>query len=53
MYLKAWLIALSGLVLSFLGLLVFGLGFLVTSVWFWQVAAFGFATTFVEKHDLS
>ena len=33
-YWHAWGIALAALVLSFLGLLVFGVGFLFTSVWF-------------------
>ena len=45
-YWHAWLIALAALCCSFVGLLAFGVGFLVTSVWFWQVAGFGFATAF-------
>lgn len=52
-YWHAWLIALSALLLSFAGLLVFGLGFLVTSVWFWQVAGFSFATQFTRVFELS
>lgn len=51
-YWKAWLIALSALLLSFTGLLFFGVGFLVTSVWFWQVAGFSFATVFTQKFKL-
>jgi hypothetical protein len=27
-------------------------GFLFTSVWFWQVAAFCFATVFTQRFDL-
>lgn len=45
-YWHAWAIALSALALSFLGLLAAGVGFLVSSVWFWQVAGFGFARVF-------
>jgi len=48
-YWHAWGIALAALGCSFLGLLGFGVGFLVTSVWFWQVAGFGFATVFSGK----
>lgn len=50
-YWHAWGIALSALALSFVGLFSLGIGFLVTSVWFWQVAGFSFATvsTPVEK----
>lgn len=51
-YWHAWGIALTALALSFLGLL-FGLGFLVTSVWFWQVAGFSFATVFTERFQLT
>jgi hypothetical protein len=52
-YWKAWGIALCAMALSFLGLLAFGVGFLVTSVWFWQVAGFSFATVFTQKFRLS
>ncbi|WP_437682530.1 hypothetical protein [Sorangium sp. So ce131] len=51
-YWKAWGIALAGLALSFTGLLALGVGFLVTSVWFWQVAGFSFATVFTRRFDL-
>lgn len=52
MYLRAWSIALLALVLSFTGLLAFGVGFAFTSVWFWQVAAISFARVFCEQHRL-
>ncbi|MAS94967.1 MAG: hypothetical protein CMO55_17355 [Verrucomicrobiales bacterium] len=51
-YWHAWGIALAALACSFSGLLVFGVGFLVTSVWFWQVAGFSFATVFSERFRL-
>ncbi|HEU4556246.1 MAG TPA: DUF4013 domain-containing protein [Longimicrobium sp.] len=49
-YWHAWAIALAALALSFLGLLAFGVGFLVTSVWFWQVAGFSFARVFSQRY---
>ena len=51
-YWRAWAIALSALFCSFLGLAVFGIGFLFTSVWFWQVAGFSFATVFTDVFRL-
>jgi hypothetical protein len=51
-YWHAWLIALAALGVSFLGLLGLGVGFLVTSVWFWQVAGFSFATVFSQRFGL-
>jgi hypothetical protein len=45
-YLRAWAIALCALATSLVGLLALGVGFLVTSVWFWQVAGFAFASVF-------
>ena len=51
-YWKAWSIVFPTMLLSFLGLLLFGFGFLFTSVWFWQVAAFSFATVFTQHFDL-
>ena len=48
-YWHAWSIALAALALSFVGLLAFGVGFFVTSVWFWQVAGFSFATVFSQR----
>lgn len=52
-YWRAWGIALVALALSFLGLLALGVGFLVTSVWFWQVAGYSFATVFSAKFKLT
>jgi len=51
-YWHAWGIALLALALSLLGLLAFGVGFLITSVWFWQVAGFSFATVFTQEFRL-
>ncbi len=48
-YWRAWAVALAALVLSFAGLLALGVGFLVTSVWFWQVAGFSFASVFARQ----
>jgi hypothetical protein len=53
LYWKAWAIALSALALSFLGLLGLGIGFLATSVWFWQVAGFSFASAYTERFALA
>lgn len=51
-YWQAWGIALQALAISFLGLPL-GLGFFASSVWFWQVAGFSFATCFTQKFRLS
>jgi hypothetical protein len=51
-YWHAWGIALAALACSFLGLAAFGIGFLITSVWFWQVAGFSFATVFTYTFRL-
>jgi hypothetical protein len=51
-YMKVWLIVLLTMLLSFAGLLAFGVGFLFTSVWFWQAAGFSFATCFTQRFDL-
>jgi uncharacterized protein DUF4013 len=51
-YWRAWGIALAALALSFVGLLALGVGFLATSVWFWQVAGFSFATVFSRRFGL-
>lgn len=49
-YWRAWAISLAALALSFAGLLALGVGFLVTSVWFWQVAGFSFARVFSQRY---
>lgn len=51
-YWHAWGIALAAMALSFTGLLAFGIGFLVTSVWFWQVAGYAFANVFSRRFGL-
>lgn len=51
-YWRAWSIVLAAMALSFVGLLGLGVGFVFTSVWFWQVAAFSFATVFTQRFDL-
>jgi hypothetical protein len=51
-YWHAWSIVLAALAFSFVGLLAFGVGFFVTSVWFWQVAGFSFATVFSQRFAL-
>ena len=51
-YWRAWSIVVPTMLLSFVGLLGFGIGFLWTSVWFWQVAAFCFATVFTQRFEL-
>lgn len=51
-YWHAWAIALSAMILSFGGLF-FGLGFLVSSCWFWQVAGFSFASVFTNRYRLA
>ena len=40
------------MLVSFLGLLGTGVGFLFSSVWFWQRAAFSFANVFTQRFDL-
>lgn len=52
-YWKAWGIALQAMLLSFLGLALLGIGFLYSSVWFWQVAGFSFGTVFSQKFGLA
>ncbi len=48
-YWRAWGIVCVALTGSFLGLLGAGVGFLFTSVWFWQSAGFSFATVFTKQ----
>jgi hypothetical protein len=52
-YWRAWAISLAALLLSLSGLLVFGVGFLFTSVWFWQVAGYSFSHVFTNRFALS
>jgi hypothetical protein len=42
-YLRAWAVGLSAIALSPLGLLAFGAGFLLTSVWAWSVVGYAFS----------
>ncbi|WP_442886964.1 hypothetical protein [Congregicoccus parvus] len=51
-YWHAWGITLLALASSFVGLAAFGMGFLISSVWFWQVAGFSFATVFTNAFAL-
>ena len=51
-YWRAWAIAVTALLLSFAGLLGLGVFFFATSVWFWQVAGFSFATVFSQHYAL-
>lgn len=51
-YWKAWFIVSVMLAASFLGLIAGGLGFLYTSVWFWQSAGFSFATVFTQEFKI-
>ena len=51
-YWRTWGVVLCAMFLSFAGLLALGVGFCFTSVWFWQVAAFSFATVFTQRFDL-
>ncbi|MFN0200625.1 MAG: hypothetical protein ACKVTZ_03855 [Bacteroidia bacterium] len=52
-YWRAWAFVLSAMAISFLGLLGFGLGFLITSVWFWQVAAYSFTSAYLKSKALA
>lgn len=49
LYLKAWGIGLSAILLSFLGLLVLGVGFFFTSVWAWQVVGYAFSLALIPN----
>ncbi|MBG6135971.1 hypothetical protein [Longispora fulva] len=48
-YWRAWAIALPALAASLLGLPAGGIGFTITSVWFWHVAGFSFATAMTTR----
>jgi hypothetical protein len=51
-YWKVWAIGLTAFLLSFLGLAALGVGFVFSSVWFWQVAGFSFALAFSKRFAL-
>jgi len=51
-YNKAWAIGFVASGLSLVGLLFAGIGFAWTSVWFWQVAAYCFSSSFVQSNAL-
>jgi hypothetical protein len=44
-YLRAWVIAISAIALSSLGVLAIGIGFAFTSVWAWSVVGYAFSMT--------
>lgn len=46
-YLRAWLIGASAILLSTLGVVGFGIGFLYTSVWAWSVVGYAFSRSLV------
>ena len=48
-YLKAWLIALSAIILSLAGLLFLGVGFLFSSVWAWSVVGYAFSCALLTQ----
>jgi len=52
-YWRAWMKTFAALTISFVGLLALGVGFLVTSVWFWQAAGFSFASVFTQRFALT
>jgi hypothetical protein len=50
-YLRAWVIALVSIVLSFAGLLGLLIGFLYTSVWAWEVVGYAFTVAMYAPVD--
>lgn len=48
-YLLAWWIASLAILLSFLGLLALGVGFLFTSVWAWDVVGYAFTVAMYSR----
>lgn len=52
LYLKAWLIALASIVISFLGLLLFIVGFFFTSVWAWEVVGYAFTVAMYSQPQM-
>jgi len=50
-YLFAWWIAILSILLSFLGILAAGVGFLFTSVWAWDVVGYAFTVAMYSKGE--
>lgn len=49
-YLRAWLIALAAIAVSFGGLAVLVIGFFYTSVWAWNVVGYAFSRALVANN---
>jgi hypothetical protein len=50
-YCLAWAISLASVLVSFLGLLALGVGFLFTSVWSWEVVGYAFTVALYHPED--
>lgn len=50
-YMKAWIISISAILLSFFGLLFFIVGFFFTSVWAWEVVGYAFTVAMYSDTD--
>jgi hypothetical protein len=50
-YCRAWVIALSAILLSFAGLLFFVVGFFVASVWAWEVVGYAFTVAMYANEE--
>jgi len=50
-YGRAWAISLASVLASFLGLLAFGVGFVFTSVWSWEVVGYAFTVALYRPED--
>lgn len=50
-YGRAWAISLASVLISFLGLLALGVGFLFTSVWSWEVVGYAFTVALYHPKD--
>ena len=51
-YFKAWLIALTAILISFLGFIPIGIGWLFTSVWAWEVVGYVFTISLYHPEEL-
>jgi hypothetical protein len=51
LYVKAWCIAGAAIAISLLGLLLAGVGFLLTSVWAWMVVGYAFSQSLALRAD--